>query len=69
MTDVFFTTMGPANSFRPEGFLLPEVGMCYRLKHTHLPLEFLHRTVQQPPLILDVILHVLELLLLSPLLK
>lgn len=35
---------------------------------THFPLEFLHRAVQQPPLVLDVVLHGLELLLLSSLL-
>lgn len=34
---------------------------------THFPLEFLHRAVEQPPLVLDVVLHGLELLLLSSL--
>lgn len=42
--------------------------LYYTLECTHFPLEFLYCAVQQPPLILYVVLHVLELLLLSPLL-
>lgn len=47
--------------------LLGWILMCYTVKYTHLPLKFLHCTVQQPPLILYVILHAFKLLLLSPL--
>lgn len=42
--------------------------LYHRLECTHFPLEFLHCAVQQPPLVLDVVLHGLELLLLTSLL-
>lgn len=42
--------------------------LYHRLECTHFPLEFLDGAVQQPPLVLDVVLHGLELLLLTSLL-